>query len=67
MKNLLTLLVGVTVQIQGKMKDLFLNTPSRCHYTFSMKDLTVVFRYFILPSMSCLLHTLCLPDQSYQL
>ena len=44
MKNLLTLIVSVTIQLQGKLAQMFLHTPKRCHYSFTMKDLSVVFR-----------------------
>ena len=44
MKALLSLLVDVTVEIQDKLRYMFLPTSQRCHYIFTMKDLGVVFR-----------------------
>lgn len=44
LKNLLTLITVVTIQLQSKLKRMFLNTAERCHYSFTMKDLSVIFR-----------------------
>jgi len=61
LRNLLTLLVGVTVQLQSKLAQMFLHTAKRCHYSFNMKDLSVVFRWdsvsFIRLDICFLLHS----------
>ncbi|XP_023931015.1 dynein beta chain, ciliary-like [Lingula anatina] len=44
LKKLIAQVVKVNVELQGKLKTMFLPTSQRCHYIFTMKDLLTVFR-----------------------
>ena len=57
MKALLALLVDVTVELQYKLRCMFLETSQRCHYVFTMNDLGVIFR------LNALIHPLLLIEK----
>ncbi|KAK3108743.1 hypothetical protein FSP39_014630 [Pinctada imbricata] len=44
MRRLLNLLVKVTVELQDRLRSMFLPTAQRCHYIFTLKDLAVLFK-----------------------
>ncbi|XP_015758877.1 PREDICTED: dynein beta chain, ciliary-like [Acropora digitifera] len=43
-RDLLSAISHVTVELQDHLRGMFLPTAQRCHYIFTMKDLTMVFR-----------------------
>lgn len=43
-RDLLSAIIHVTVELQDHLRGMFLPTSQRCHYIFTMKDLTMVFR-----------------------
>lgn len=45
MRDLLSGITYVTVELQDHLRSMFLPTSQRCHYIFTMTDLTMVFRY----------------------
>lgn len=45
MRDLLSGITHVTVELQDHLRSMFLPTSQRCHYIFTMTDLTMVFRY----------------------
>nr|XP_022320176.1 dynein beta chain, flagellar outer arm-like isoform X6 [Crassostrea virginica] len=44
MRSLLNLIVKVTVELQDRLRAMYLMTSQRCHYLFTMRDLSVLFR-----------------------
>ncbi|EDV28903.1 uncharacterized protein TRIADDRAFT_19158, partial [Trichoplax adhaerens] len=44
LRSILSSIVNVTIEVQNKMRTMFLRTSSRCHYLFTMRDLTLIFR-----------------------
>ena len=42
--DLIDNLVHAALQIHDKLKSLFLSTPERCHYVFTLRDIAAVFR-----------------------
>lgn len=44
-RDLLSAISHVTVELQDHLRGMFLPTSQRCHYMFTMTDLTMVFRY----------------------
>ncbi|XP_020627063.1 dynein beta chain, flagellar outer arm-like isoform X2 [Orbicella faveolata] len=44
MRDILSAISHVTVELQGHLRGMFLPTSQRCHYMFTMSDLTMVFR-----------------------
>ena len=44
-RDLLSAISHVTVELQDHLRGMFLPTAQRCHYIFTMKDLTMVFRF----------------------
>ena len=44
MRDILSAISHVTVELQGHLRGMFLPTSQRCHYMFTMTDLTMVFR-----------------------
>lgn len=45
MRDLLSAISHVTVELQDHLRGMFLPTSQRCHYMFTMTDLTMVFRW----------------------
>ena len=45
LKAFLQLIVSVTVELNDRMRSMFLPTAERCHYIFSVRDLGNVFKY----------------------
>ena len=45
LREMLTLIVTVTLELQDRLRTMFLPTAERCHYIFTMKDLGNIFRY----------------------
>ncbi len=43
-KSGVSLVVKVTVELQDRLRNMFLPTASRCHYIFTTKDLSLIFR-----------------------
>eukprot|EP00105_Crassostrea_gigas_P044993 XP_019929141.1 PREDICTED: dynein beta chain, ciliary isoform X4 [Crassostrea gigas] len=44
MRSLLSLIVKVTVELQDRVRSMYLTTSQRCHYMFTMRDLSVIFK-----------------------
>ncbi len=44
MKQLLESIVSVTVEVQENLRGMFLPTPDRCHYMFTLNNLNMIFR-----------------------
>lgn len=44
MRELLTLVVKVTVELQRNLSAMYVQTAKRCHYVFDMRELGVIFR-----------------------
>ncbi|XP_071959570.1 uncharacterized protein [Antedon mediterranea] len=44
MKELMSMMVNVTLEVQGRMRSMFLTTAERCHYMFNVRELTRVFK-----------------------
>ena len=44
-RDLLSAISHVTVEFQDHLRGMFLPTSQRCHYIFTMKDLTMMFRF----------------------
>ncbi|XP_056010102.1 uncharacterized protein LOC125667097 [Ostrea edulis] len=44
MRGLLNLIVKVTVELQDRLRAMYLMTSQRCHYLFTMRDLSVIFK-----------------------
>lgn len=55
MKELLSNLAYVTLEMQDNLRTMYLPTAQRCHYMFTMTDMTMVFRYILLPPLLPLL------------
>ena len=45
MKKLIESLVSITVEVQENLRSMFLPTPSRSHYIFSLNNLGILFRW----------------------
>ncbi len=45
LREFLCLLVSVTLELQDRLRTMFLPTAERCHYIFNMKDIGTVFRF----------------------
>ena len=45
LRHLLGLVVRVSLELQSKLRAMFLPTAQRCHYIFTMRDISVIFRY----------------------
>ncbi len=45
LREFLCLLVSVTLELQERLRTMFLPTAERCHYIFNMKDIGTVFRF----------------------
>jgi hypothetical protein len=43
-KQLLSTVVRTTVELQNELRVMYLPTAQRCHYVFTLTDLTMVFR-----------------------
>jgi dynein heavy chain len=56
LRKLLDLIVRVTLQLQTKLRTMFLPTANRCHYIFTLRDLRVIFR-----NLTLSLHPGCSP------
>ncbi|XP_052258855.1 uncharacterized protein LOC127863384 isoform X2 [Dreissena polymorpha] len=44
MKKLLSMIVQVTTELQERLRAMFLSTAQRCHYIFTIKDLSCIFK-----------------------
>ena len=44
MKKLIESLVAVTVEVQENLRSMFLPTPSRSHYIFTLNNLGIIFK-----------------------
>ncbi|XP_052060514.1 uncharacterized protein LOC127700861 isoform X4 [Mytilus californianus] len=44
MRKLLSLIVKVNVELQDRLRGMFLNTAQRCHYIFTTRDLSIIFK-----------------------
>ena len=44
LKEMLSLVVKVTLELQDRLCTMFLPTADRCHYVFTMHDLGNIFR-----------------------
>ena len=44
LRQLLTTIVQVTIELQERLRDMFLPTAQRCHYIFTLKDLSAIFK-----------------------
>jgi hypothetical protein len=44
-KELLSNVVRTTIELQNELRVMYLPTAQRCHYVFTLTDLTMVFRY----------------------
>ena len=44
MRELLRLMVSVTIELQDRLRTMFLPTSERCHYIFTIRDLANIFR-----------------------
>ena len=47
LRSQLNLMVKVTLELQDRLRTMFLPTAERCHYVFSTRDLRVIFRLVI--------------------
>ncbi|KAK2150977.1 hypothetical protein LSH36_380g01074 [Paralvinella palmiformis] len=47
LKSLLSLIVQVTLELQDKLRLMFLPTAERCHYIFTMRDISNIFSNLI--------------------
>ncbi|KAK6172547.1 hypothetical protein SNE40_016179 [Patella caerulea] len=43
-RRLIGLVVSVTVELQDRLRTMFLPTAQRCHYIFTIRDLSVIFK-----------------------
>lgn len=43
-KELLSTVVRATIELQNELRVMYLPTAQRCHYIFTMTDLTMLFR-----------------------
>lgn len=50
-RDLLSDVSHVTVELQDHLRGMFLPTSQRCHYMFTMTDLTMVFRCGIIETL----------------
>lgn len=50
-RHLLTKIVRTTIELQNELRVMYLPTAQRCHYVFTLTDLTMVFRWV---SISCI-------------
>ncbi|XP_053409232.1 uncharacterized protein LOC123561373 isoform X4 [Mercenaria mercenaria] len=44
LKKLLSMIVQVTIELQERLRSMFLPTAQRCHYIFTVKDLSCIFK-----------------------
>ena len=44
MRSLLTSIVAITVEVQENLRSMFLPTPERSHYIFTLNNLCIMFR-----------------------
>ncbi|XP_033103095.1 dynein heavy chain 9, axonemal-like [Anneissia japonica] len=44
LKELMSMMVSVTLEVQSRMRTMFLTTAERCHYMFNVRELSRVFK-----------------------
>ncbi len=44
LRSLMSIMVNVTIEVQDRMRTMFLPTAERCHYIFTLRDMRLLFR-----------------------